>query len=293
MRRSYRTVMIAIGLLPWACTSEPPAGQTVPANSAGTDASAQTPLYINIQVDAETDDVQGLTNIVEALKERDLRTTLFVTADYANKQAVLVRTFYQQGFEIGLHGYYTGEQLGTMTYDEQKDLLTRAKQAVEGCRPCGTYKPVTSFRPQYFSQNEDTYRVLDELGLASDSGFKAGVLFAEGHDTDVAPYLMPDHEFYAVPIATVDREGKELYVCDVAAVQSENLTGQQWGELLQAALDQAVQQGGPLVVLVHGYITGDQTQYDYWQPFVDFLDQAKAKGTIVTTTQLVDHYKGS
>ena len=25
------------------------------------------------------------------------------------------------------------------------------------------YKPVVGFRPQYFSQNEDTYRILDEL----------------------------------------------------------------------------------------------------------------------------------
>ena len=47
------------------------------------------------------------------------------------------RAWVNQGFEVALHGYYTGEQLATMTYEEQKDLLERAKKAVEGCRPCG------------------------------------------------------------------------------------------------------------------------------------------------------------
>ncbi len=246
-------------------------------------------LYINIQVDAENDDTAGLTRITNALRARDMDATVYVTADYANQNASKIQNLYKQGFEIALHGYYTGEQLATMTYDAQLDLLTRAKTALEGCQPCGTYVPITGFRPQYFSQNADTYKVLDELGFSYNSGFKAQLLFAEGHDTDIAPYPMPENNFYALPISTADYNGQLVYLCDIGSAQgSLKLTGEQWSQLLQDALAQAEANHRPLVVLVHGWYTGDKSEYDYWQPFIDFLDAAQCKGTFVTSQELVD-----
>ena len=47
----------------------------------------------------------------------------------------------------------------------------------------------------------------------------------------------------------------------------------------------------PLVVLLHGWYTGDVEHYDYWQPFVDLLDEVTARnGVFVTTNELVDLY---
>jgi peptidoglycan/xylan/chitin deacetylase (PgdA/CDA1 family) len=261
---------------------------TAGVTSNGTGTSAATALQINIQVDAELEDTAGLTRIVDEFKRRSARTTIYVSADYANRNATRITELYRDGFEIALHGYNTGEQLHTMTYADQLDLLTRAKAALEGCRPCGTYKPIIGFRPQYFSQNEDTYLVLDELGITYNSGFKAGLLFMEGHEADTAPYSVEGHNFTAVPISTVEYAGQRLYLCDIGSAQGEGITGEQWSEMLQLGWQQAVERQTPLVVLVHGWYTGDTDQYDYWQPFVDLLDAVATEGRLVTTAELVE-----
>jgi len=179
-----------------------------------------------------------------------------------------------------------------MTYEEQRDLLTRARQAIEGCRPCGTYKPAVGFRPQYFSQNEDTYRVLDELGLAYNSGFKARELYAEGHADDAAPYPIEGHRFMAVPISTVSRGDRRVYLCDIACANVEGRTGRQFADALGEGLDAAAAAGEPLVILVHGYHTGDASK-DYWTPFVEFLDEVAARAETLTTAELVERYATS
>jgi len=248
------------------------------------------PVYMNIQVDAEQEDVQGLNRIVAILKERGISATIYVSADYANRNALLVTDLYTQGFEIAMHGYYTGEQLASMTYDEQKDLLTRAKKAIEGCKPCGSYKPVVGFRPQYFSQNEDTFRVLDELGLTHNSGFKLCQLFTPGHEWDAAPYAVEGRGFSAVPITTIPYAQDRIYICDISCLSVLKLTGAQWRDVLLTGLNQSLQNRDPLVILLHGWCTGDTTKYDYWQPFVDLLDAAQGKVTFVSTKEFVDAF---
>jgi len=252
-----------------------------------------TQLIVNLMVDAEQDDVTGLSNMINELEQRGIKTTVYVTGEYANKHAVAIEDLYNRGFEIALHGYYTGEQLATMTYEEQKDLLERAKEALEGCLECGTAKPIIGFRPQYFSQNEDTYRILDELGLTYNSGFKAGELFLEGHDNDSKPYEADGYNFYAVPITTVEYNGERVYLCDIASAQSLKLTADQWWGLLSTAIDQAAKDQTPLVVLMHGWYTGDKETYTYWEPFIKFLDSLEGRAQYVTTKDLVEKFKST
>jgi peptidoglycan/xylan/chitin deacetylase (PgdA/CDA1 family) len=280
---------VFVVVLPLGCDSLP--SWLFPWSSSNTDPSQRT-LKVNLQVDAEQEDgTTGISNIVDELKRRGINATIYVTGDYANSHALLIQQFYSDGFEIALHGKATGEQLATMTAAEQRTLLTNAKQAVEGCQSCGTGKSIVGFRPQYFSQNEDTYTILDELGLTHDSGFKAGLLSITGHETDAAPYAVPGHSLYAVPISTATYADKRLYLCDVASVQSEHMTGQQWGDLLQAGLQEAIDNNQPLVVLLHGWVSGDRDQYDYWQPFVGFLDEIQNQADFVTTQGLVDLFR--
>lgn len=248
-------------------------------------------VVINVQVDAEGDDTEGIQRVVAALRERNIPTTVFVTADWANKNAPLVQQFYRDGCEIALHGYYTGEQLASMTYEEQKDLLSRAMLAVQGCQPCGTYKQVTGFRPQYFSQNEDTYRVLDELGLAYNAGYKAGQLDVPGHEDAVTPFQMPGHEFFASPITVAPHEGEDVYLCDISCALAHEMTGAQWLELLRAGRAQCAADDVPMVVLVHGWYTGDASEYDFWQPLLTFLDENRTTAEFITTAELVERYE--
>ena len=210
-----------------------------------------------------------------------------MSADYANRNATLVADLFRQGFEIALHGYYTGEQLETMTYAEQKDLLTRAKKAVEGCRPCGTYRPVVGFRPQYFSQNESTFRVLDELGLTYNSGFKLREIYLPGHAEDPWPYLATGHLFSAVPITTVEEDSGLAYLCDIACAQALDWTAARWEQALMTSLTDALATRQPLVLLLHGWYTGDQAKYAYWLPLLNFLDAAQGRVQFVTSSELV------
>lgn len=250
-------------------------------------AATNPPVYVNLQIDGELEDSQGLRNLIAELERRHLGATVFVTADYANRNALYLADLYRRGFEIGLHGYYTGEQLLSMTYAEQKDLLSRAKLALEGCRPCGTYKPITAFRPQYFSQNEDTFRVLDELGFTSNSGFKLGQLYLPGHAWDAAPYPAPGHQFRAIPITTIAVGTQRVYLCDIACGQVLKWTAAQWRAALLEGLAQSLETRQPLVLLLHGYYSGDPTQSDYWQPFLDFLDAAQGQVTFVQCAELL------
>ena len=213
----------------------------MPSNGTnGTGQPDTSAIRINVQVDAEREDTEGITRIVEALKARGISTTIFVTADYANANALMVHDFFLDGFEIALHGFSTGEQLASMTYEDQKDLLERAMLALSGCEPCGTYKPITGFRPQYFSQNADTYRILDEIGLTYDCGFKAGQIFIEGHDEDTTPYPVEGRDFAAVPLTTIEYHGQQIYLCDIACAFVDEMTADQWAEALSIGLAQCV-----------------------------------------------------
>ena len=246
------------------------------------------PAYVNLQIDAELDDHQGIRNMIDELVRRGLTATIFVTADYANRNAFYISQVVDRGFEIAMHGFYTGEQLASMTYEEQRDLLRRALLALEGCRPCGTYRPIAGFRPQYFSQNEDTFRVLNELGIVYNSGFKVGDLYLPGYQWEAMPYRPPGRGFHALPITTVPVDGKLVYLCDIACANVLQWTPAQWRDGLMQGLEQTLETRQPLVLLLHGYFSGDLQTHGYWQPFLDFLDAAQGQVTFVQSGQLVD-----
>jgi len=258
-------------------------------------------VLVNIQVDAEirpgVENVQGLENIIDELKGRNIRTTVFVSGEFANQAQLYINDIYNDGFEIALHGYSTGEQLATMGYTEQKNLLKNAKQAVEGCLSCGTYKPIIGFRPQYFSQDPNTYLILDELGLQYNSGFKVGLApYVEGHMDDVWPFPMEGHDFCVLPISKGYHNSQIDYLCDISMGTGKKAPASEWGEVLKDALDRAISQDEPLVIIFHNWFTGldgvpDPGEPGYWQPFIDFLDEATSKGaSFVTAEELVGDF---
>ncbi|MGA1790787.1 MAG: polysaccharide deacetylase family protein [bacterium] len=270
-----------------------------PANS--NNQPSEPTVQVNIQIDADIspgrDNVQGLINLVDELKQRKIKATVFVTGEFANQQQLLITDIYNDSFEIALHGYYTGEQLATMSYTDQRSLLQNAIQALEGCFTCGTYKPVFGFRPQYFSQGPNTYAILDELGITYNCGFKVGQTpYVEGHTDDVWPFPMEGHDFCVLPISRGEFESQTVYLCDIAMANVYHMSAAEWGGLLSDSLDRAIALDEPLVILFHNWYTGmDETpnpgEEGYWKPFVDFLTEAKNKGaSFVATQKLVEDF---
>ena len=92
-------------------------------------------------------------------------------------------------------------------------------------------------------------------------------------------------------MTTIEYGDQAIYLCDIACAFVEEMTAEQWSEVLTIGLNQALDREDPLVVLFHGWYTGDTEQYDYWEPFVGFLDEVAAHdGVFVTTSELVDLY---
>jgi len=251
---------------------------------------------VNLQIDAEfiqkekeMEETHFLQKVTDELKRRGIKATIFVTADFANTNPYLLKDLFKEGFEIALHGHSTGEQLATMTREAQKDLLTKAKAAVEGCGECGSLLPVMGFRPQNFSQNADTYAIHAELGIKYNCGFKMGQISLPGHENAVRPYRDQSDSFWIVPMSTFSYKGNPKCLCDISA--KEELKGEEWKEVLFLKIDEAVERGEPLVLSIHGWLIGNEKDYDFWRPFLAFLDYAQSKKiNFGSTKELIEIY---
>ncbi|MEW6253086.1 MAG: polysaccharide deacetylase family protein [Planctomycetota bacterium] len=253
-------------------------------------------LLINLQVDAELahpddeeTDLDATVRVLDELTRRRIPATVYVTGAFANRASARVQQLHEGGYEIALHGYNTGEQLATMSHDEQLDVLTRAWNAVRGCVPCGTARPVIGFRAQYFSQNADTSAILGTLGFVYNGTYKAGQITLAGYESQREPFLPAGATVWVVPVTTIPAEGTPMYMCDISSHLARGLSGAQWQEASHTAIEQARAQGEPLVVILHGWHLGNDDN-GYWQPFLRFLDEAAAAGEFVTTGQLVELY---
>jgi peptidoglycan/xylan/chitin deacetylase (PgdA/CDA1 family) len=271
--------------------------------------STDRTVVVNIMIDAEiSPSSQNLTleeeaslelsSLVEMLKDIDskgINTTVYFTGDFASRQIgnisyrdYLLGVASKPNHEIAMHSMSTADKLGLMSYEQQLSLLSRSKAIIEAAYIRDNKSlTVLGFRPQYFNQSIDTYNVLDEMGMAYDSGYKAGLLYLPGHENDTWPYLVENHTFYAVPVSTYSVAGKLLYACDLCSKQVVGLNGTQWSDLLVKKFQECADRGDPLVVLFHNFVSGEDSEYmTAFRSFVDFA--ASENATFVTTMDLVE-----
>jgi peptidoglycan/xylan/chitin deacetylase (PgdA/CDA1 family) len=270
------------------------------------------PVVVNIMIDAELRpsaknltpqvevfvELNSLVEMLENIDSKGINTTVYFTGDFASKQIgnvsykdYIIRVASEPNREIALHGMTTADKLGLMSYEQQLSLLTRAKALIEaGYVRDDKSLIIKGFRPQYFNQSEDTYKVLDKIGTAYDSGYKAGLLYAPGHKNDTWPYLVENHTFYAVPVSTYSVAGELVYTCDLCSKQSVGFNGTQWYDLLVSKFQECADRGDPMVVLFHNFVSGEDGEYmTAFRKFVDFA--ASENATFVTTMDLVEMAK--
>lgn len=231
---------------------------------------------------------QLLDDIYRQLNERSLGATFFATEDLVRSYGRLRLTYIGQNpqFELAMGGSSLDEKLSSKPYSEQKTILQKSKEAIEACKVCGKNEIAAwGFKPQSFDQNEDTYKVLDELGIEYDAGFQAGLIFAPGHQDDVWPYKLEDHDLYAVPVSTYDLSGQIVPLHDRYFNES-GLSSAQWYDALEAKFNDAKASDEPMVVILTKSISGNG---DYFEAFKKFLDFATSNdATFVTTMDLVN-----
>ena len=247
---------------------------------------------VNIQIDGEYLEGDRLTPIMQELINRDFKATIYITSLFANENRLILDKFINLGYEVAAHGYRTGEMLDTLFYNEQKRIIESSIRAVSSCISCGYFSPPAGFRPQFFSQNEDTFNILDSFGIIYNSGFIEGMKYMLGHERDAFPYLVNGHIFYAVPISSVinSKYPKGVYLCDMSVKLNYKLTADEWLEILKWRLKLSIDKNIPMVIIIHDMITGMDPEY--FSVFVKFLDILKEEGLkTVTTIELVNMCK--
>ena len=115
---------------------------------------------------------RSVRGFVKLMKDLDILegAGLFVYPDVAVEQKKLYREMADAGIETALHlngmrysrlGDDKADWLGAMTYDQQKEAISMAKKDLEDV----IGKECTGYRACYGSANNDTFRILDELGF--------------------------------------------------------------------------------------------------------------------------------
>ena len=255
-------------------------GITVVASSA----ENKNTVLINFQVDAENTG-EHLFKVLGELEGRGYTTTVYVTGSFAENNGHIIQEIQDHGHDIAFHGWATGENLTTMNYSMQQKILIKAKNSVENYSG-----KVEGFRPQYYSQNEDTYTILDSLNISYDSGFISGLKFIPGYENYSIPYKVPNHSFYAVPVSSYRTPDKIVYLCDLSASNKFKLNATEWSSILNKEFDENKKNNEPMVVVIHPWITGNETT-GYWQVFTQFLDRIENKNIdIVKTNELLEFY---
>lgn len=256
----------------------------------------QKPVNLMIDVDVIAsptkeqvlDAEQNLLDLRKVIEKRNLKATFISTYDVVDTRIRLrlTETGLLPNFELAMSGNNSNEKISNKSYAEQKVILERSKKAIENCRVCGKNEIITTgFMPQSFDQNQDTYKILDEMGIQYDAGFQAGVIYAPEHEKNVWPYLMEGHDFYAVPVSTYNLSDKKVPLHD-KYFKENGLSSSQWSDALKSKFAEAQNNNEPVLIALTTSISGSGDYLDALKEFLDFAISEEA--SFVTTMDLVN-----
>ena len=99
--------------------------------------------------------------ILSVLADEEVKATFFMIGQNAESKTNYVRQVSDAGHEIGNHTY-DHQDMKKLSYDKQKEEITHTNQILSGIS--SSLKPHW-FRPPYGSYNDDTMKVLSDLGM--------------------------------------------------------------------------------------------------------------------------------
>lgn len=269
--------------------------------SAGCSFGEETQATVNVMIDAdivhsptaEQSDMAGdfLINLTNQIVPKKLNATIYVTYDMVAARRLAIT--YQgtlPGIELAMHGMSADEKLSGMSRADQEKLLNKSYEMLYSCYVCGgNHVDIKGFRPQAFDQNEDTFKILQNLKIAYDAGFQAGLIYRPGHEKDTWPYPIEGYSLYAVPVSTHPLDGEIVYLYDRYIKEEKKLSGTQWYDLLVKKFDESSKSKDPMVVIFSTPVSGSG---DYLNAYKKFINYANGKGArFVTTLQLVEMAK--
>jgi hypothetical protein len=97
-----------------------------------------------------------------------------------------------------------------------------------------------------------------------------------GHENDVWPYKVENHEFYAVPVSTYALSGEKMPLDDQYA-KEKGLSSSQWYDLLVAKLNEISGKDEPLAIRLSTSTSGTGDYSDALKKFLDYAVSNDAK----------------
>lgn len=250
-------------------------------DAAGVDAGVVPSRLVNVQL-TEIDDADALDVMVSELDTRGIRASIMVADAMATDHCDQLRGYDATGHEIMVYGRDPGGvYVAELSLAEQRELLGNTAGAIETCLG----HPVRGFRSYQFSHDEDTWTVLDELGLDLNLSYIAGTTnTVAGHVDDEWPHRVPGYDIWAVPLHSVALTDRVSPLCDMPF---RSATAEGWGATMRSEMDATHALGRPFKVLFHSYFSGlDEGRL---AAFVAFLDHAEAADAhFVTAAELVE-----
>jgi hypothetical protein len=238
--------------------------------------------------DQVTQAFNSMVNLTNEIDSRKLNATILASGDVAASQRLFITNFGEKtNHELALNGNIKDENLSTMPYSKQLELLTTSQENINSAHICGgEVVSIQGFMPQSFDQNNDTLKVLDSLGFLYDAGFKVGTLYMPGHKNDTWPYPIMGYNLYAVPVSSYNSSGVWVYLSDRYAKEELGISGSKWYDLLASKFDEAAINGDPMVVIFSNQVSGSGDYLDAYKNFVNYATSKDVK--FVTTIELIN-----
>lgn len=278
---------VVLALVLTGCVVDP--GPDDGTNGTTPDDPAASGPVVSLQL-IHRGDAAVLDSTLAPLRARGVHATILVTSETIAGQCSEIEALQAEGFEIGVFAQPDAvedgaETLSSMTRQEQETHISALKDAAEECLG----SDVKPFGCVEYSQNSDTYDVVDAMGFEYNLGFVSRTEHQlSGHTNEVFPYSTDEYGFWAVPMHSLFFDGEWLPLADdVFAVE---LDSSEWGSLLIQEFDRLREQNRPFLAQVHTDTTG--ADVGRLNAFVGVLDRAVQRGArFMTVSEYVDWAK--
>lgn len=225
------------------------------------------PLTEGLMLLIEYESVDGLTNFVYQLQEREIPSLLLATADFVTQNCETIRTLQDYGLEVVAH---TGPELWGVPYEEQYTQIKNATDAMEACLG----RPVRIISSRYMGSDENTWRVAEDLGIPyvlarGTTGTRSTIYQPEGFNVKIIAVSNMDSEQWAYGS-----------LCDYS-IWARGGTPEQFSAELYDAL-----QHNKICTVSHTRISGLKAAW--YNVYMEFLDNSGVKYLSIDDFTTVD-----
>ena len=150
---------------------------------------------------------EAIPKMLKLYQELEVKSTFFITGYFAEKFPKAVKLIYDNGHEIGCHGYSHKHTAGfdILNFEQQKEHLIKAKSILENI----ISDEVLTFRATALRTNSFTAKALEETGFKIDSSVASqrfDFFFSLGSKEKLA-WLKAPRKPYFTSIESLSRSG--------------------------------------------------------------------------------------